>query len=378
MLTRILRPFARIAFAAAAALVVVRVVGGAFNTERGAWLAWLSPVAHTQAGIRAEEADIFLWDGGALVNVTHHFGGDVAPTWSRDGRMAWLSNRDGDYDVYVRDGLQMRNISQNERADFEPLWSPDGRLAWVGRDSARGEAVYVWDGVGVTVAGRAAAIQNGSLHWSADGRLRWVGLNGMSGAISVWDGEVIATTPLDVTTLVSLSWSPGGKLAWISRNAHDERSLYMLDTTDSSRPVLLHRGTWISDRVVWSSDERLAWGEWVSAEQFNIVIWADGQRTRLPTSGFIYSLAWSGTGQLVWVDAARAPIGVLRVWDGRETFVIDDDVRQLSQPTWSRAGRLAWSTARTQGWTVYVWDGQEAQRVSPPTQDALAPSWVGG
>jgi hypothetical protein len=25
-----------------------------------------------------------------------------------------------------------------------------------------------------------------------------------------------------------------------------------------------------------------------------------------------------------------------------------------------------------------VWDGREAQRVSPPTQDALAPVWVGG
>jgi hypothetical protein len=256
---------------------------------RGEWLAWVTPVVHAQGTIRAEEPDIFVHDGTRLVNLTYHFGNDIAPTWSQDGRLAWLSNRDGDFDVYVHQGRGTLNISQNDHGDFEPIWSRDGRLAWVSRNRQQGETVYVWDGERVTPAGNAIAIQNRSLAWSSDGSLRWLGLNGLSGTIHVWQ---------------------------------------------------------------------------------------DHQRAYIPVEGFVHSLSWSDDGRLLWIDASRAPIGVMVAWDGRATQVIDDDVRNLTQPLWSQRGQVLWSSLDLGRWSVHLWDGQETHQVSPEAQDALAPAWV--
>lgn len=359
-----------------ASLTIALSAGVGTLLPGGEWLAWLSPVTHTQNGIRAEEPDIFVGDGLRVVNLTHHFGNDVAPTWSPDGRLAWLSNRDGDFDVYVRTGGKTLNISQNEHGDFEPIWSRDGRLAWVSRNRGQGETVYVWDDERVTAAGRAAAIQNRSLAWAADGSLRWLGLNGLNGAIHIWNDGEIAQIPLDVTALLSLSWSPEGKLAWITRNAYDERSLYLLDVDAGTRPLLLRRGMWISDRVAWSADERLAWGELATSQDFRIVVQQGDERTHIPVTGFVHSLIWSGDGRLLWIDTARAPIGVMRMWDGRATHVIDDDVRNITQPLWSLGGQITWASSHVQRWSVYVWDGQASRQINHPGQDALSPVWV--
>ncbi len=373
-MTDVSRPFMRLALLAFSVLVVTRGLGGLLP-ER-AWLAWLTPVVHLQQGIRAEEPDIFVWDRMLTVNITDHFGNDIAPTWSHDGRMAWLSNRDGDFDVYVRQGERTLNISRNDHGDFEPIWSGDGRLAWIGRERQRGETVYVWDGETIMIAGRAAAVQNRSLAWASDGRLRWVGLNQLSGAIYTWDGAATERVPLDVTALLSLSWSPEGRLAWITRNARDERSLYLLDPEADSRPILLQRGAWISDRVAWSKDGRLAWGELAPLQGYRIVVWQQGERVSFPVRGFVHSLIWSSDGRLLWVDTARAPIGAMHVWDGRDVTTLDDDVRNMTQPFWSPHGQVVWASNQVGEWGVYLWEGRGSIRVSRVGQDALSPVWV--
>src|SRR4051794_4620237 len=45
-----------------------------------------------------------------------------------NGKIAFSSNRDGDYEVYVMnaDGASVSQLTHNSAGDFQPAWSPDG------------------------------------------------------------------------------------------------------------------------------------------------------------------------------------------------------------------------------------------------------------
>jgi Tol biopolymer transport system component len=60
-----------------------------------------------------------------------NLGRDLHPSWSSDGRkIAFTSNRDGNYEIYIMDadGGNPTNLTQNAAKDEMPAWSP-GRLA---------------------------------------------------------------------------------------------------------------------------------------------------------------------------------------------------------------------------------------------------------
>ena len=55
---------------------------------------------------------------------------DTHPAWSPDGeRLAFASNRDGDYEIYVLhlETGDLLQITDDDGADSHPTWSPDGR-----------------------------------------------------------------------------------------------------------------------------------------------------------------------------------------------------------------------------------------------------------
>ena len=59
---------------------------------------------------------------------------DDYPCWSPDGkRLAFTSNRDGNLEIYTiePDGQKPRNETQNPAIDNFPSWTKDGRLAFV-------------------------------------------------------------------------------------------------------------------------------------------------------------------------------------------------------------------------------------------------------
>ncbi|MDA1190801.1 MAG: hypothetical protein O3A46_03845 [Candidatus Poribacteria bacterium] len=78
------------------------------------------------------DADIFSVeiDGGDTRNLTGHPAANWYPSWSPDGsRIAFASNRDGDWMIYVMnaDGKRLRRVSDGMR----PAWSPVGnRIAY--------------------------------------------------------------------------------------------------------------------------------------------------------------------------------------------------------------------------------------------------------
>jgi TolB protein len=73
-------------------------------------------------------------DGSGLTRLTKSAGMDDYPCWSPDGkRLAFTSNRDGNLEIYTMDpdGQNPRNETQNQAIDNFASWTKDGRLTFV-------------------------------------------------------------------------------------------------------------------------------------------------------------------------------------------------------------------------------------------------------
>ncbi|MBS0206449.1 MAG: PD40 domain-containing protein [Planctomycetes bacterium] len=72
-------------------------------------------------------------DGTNLRRLTDSRGLDDYPAWSPDSRqIAFLSKRDGNDEIYVQSpGGPARNVTQNPAIDTFPTWTSDGRLGFV-------------------------------------------------------------------------------------------------------------------------------------------------------------------------------------------------------------------------------------------------------
>jgi TolB protein len=84
-------------------------------------------------------------DGSDVHRLTQSPGLDVRPAWSSDGaRIAFTSNRDGNYEIYVMnaDGSNPRNTTSHPARDDHPAWHPDGRILFVS-DRDGGSDLYL-------------------------------------------------------------------------------------------------------------------------------------------------------------------------------------------------------------------------------------------
>ena len=113
-------------------------------------------------------------DGTEPRNLTNQPGADVYPAWSPDGsRIAFASDRDGDYDVYVvhADGTGLLQLTDDPGSDNVPTWRPDGtQIAFVSNRGGDSD-IYVMPVVGgdaVNITQNPAADDFPA--WSSDGQ----------------------------------------------------------------------------------------------------------------------------------------------------------------------------------------------------------------
>ena len=91
-------------------------------------------------------------DGSDLKNITNNLATDMWSSWSREGRIAFMSDRDGNNDIYVMnaDGSAVRRVTKGRQ---EPilhgrLWK---RIASVPREGKW--QLYVMNGDGLNKPG---------------------------------------------------------------------------------------------------------------------------------------------------------------------------------------------------------------------------------
>ncbi len=79
-------------------------------------------------------------DGSGIEQLTFEPQQDIRPRVSLDGeQIAFTSNRDGNYEIYVMriDGTGLRRITQHDERDDFATWSPNGDLAFVSERNGR-------------------------------------------------------------------------------------------------------------------------------------------------------------------------------------------------------------------------------------------------
>jgi len=132
---------------------------------------------------KSDVSEVYVWDGKTTTNLSQNpTGEDREPSWSADGRLAFLSSRSGEYDIYIWDGITTKNgipdVSTYINIAPElityysyPIWTDKDLLSFKAVASTDEHAqVYLWDGQNATNISKNPTMHNGSQAWSGDGR----------------------------------------------------------------------------------------------------------------------------------------------------------------------------------------------------------------
>ncbi|HWT03936.1 MAG TPA: hypothetical protein VN256_27050 [Pyrinomonadaceae bacterium] len=201
-----------------------RITGGDIPLGEPAWspdgsrLAYVrgyDPTSEGFAGLTSCSPDIYVIDVASRkeVNVTQGAGG-TDPSWSPDGtRIAFSSNRDGNYEIYTAalngsqsfNGSQIQRLTYTEWAEAEPSWSPDGgRIAYVAHlIQANSECGFMPTGGAINLASSSVYLMN------ADGSNQ--------------------TSLAGTTGTTELSWSPSGAWLALALRVRGDAQIYVID-----------------------------------------------------------------------------------------------------------------------------------------------------
>lgn len=135
---------------------------------------------------------------------------------SQGGRLAFASNRDGDYEIFLIDvdGSNLRQLTDNGWSDFDPAWSPDGKqIAYYSREGGDAE-IFVMNADGTDVH-RLTDNDTDDVapDWSPDGE--WIAFSSnRDGDFDIYliqpNGSGLRPLTFNDLNDMSPSWSPDG------------------------------------------------------------------------------------------------------------------------------------------------------------------------
>ena len=277
-------------------------------------------------------------------------------------RIAFSSDRDGNYEIYVMDddGGNLQRLTNHPDSDFHPSWSPDGK--WIAflsrRDQVRSKhgiaaEIYVMDAGG----GNPQRLTN------------------------------------DLHDDYHPSWSPNGKQIAFASVRDGNTDIYVIDADGgneqrlTNNPLYDYSPSWSPDgeRIVF-----IACREGHFRKDFDLtyeiyVMDADGGNEQRLTENrrYDFSPSWSPDGKRIAFASDRKADFVN--W---EIYVMDADGANLQRltnnrhddwfPFWSPDGeRIAFRSERDGNYEIYVMDadGGNQQNLTNNPDDDGAPAW---
>ena len=212
-----------------------------------------------------DEIYVMNTDGSAVTKLTDNPNKDWWPSWSPDGRrVVFNSDRDGDHEIYVMnaDGSGLVQLTRNSANDWFAKWSPDGRQIIFASTRDGDHEIYVMrtDGSGLT-----SLTENSETDWlpswSPDGR-RIAFTATRDGNTDLYAMNIDGS---EVTRLTDHSagdydpnWSPDGRRITFQSDRDGDYELYLMNADGSGVTQLTHNSAY-DGQLEWSPDgQRIA------------------------------------------------------------------------------------------------------------------------
>ena len=187
-------------------------------------------------------------DGTGLTRPTNNTAEDTYPSWSPDGsKIAFTSDRDGNREIYVMnsDGSGQTRLTKSAGQDLSPSWSPDvTKIAFVSNRDGNWE-VYAMNSDGTNEVNLTNHPADDAYHfgggpcWSPDGaEIAFSSDRDADGYPEIYVMNSDGTNQVRLTSTPNAyeadpAWSPyGGKIAFVSYDGyHQQISLVNTDGT---------------------------------------------------------------------------------------------------------------------------------------------------
>ena len=296
------------------------------------------------------------------------------------GRIAFVSDRDGDDEIYVMnaDGSGVEQLTFNDSVDGDPAWSPDGgRIVFVSDRDGDADVydIYVMNADGSGVEQITDGCGNGAPVWSPDGdRIAFTSL-----------GDVFVMYS-DGTGVVQLTGNPHEScvsLFFSDRDGDGENELYVRKA-DGSVELFTDYGSMDWDSADWLPSWSADGGRIIFQSHrdgdFDIYVMnADGSGVESLTENddvdWWPSLSPDG-GRIAFVSNRDVYYGEIYLMnmDGTGVERLTENEHTDYWPAWSPdGGRIAFVSDRDGDWGIFVMnaDGSGVVRLG----EGRSPAW---
>ncbi len=222
-------------------------------------------------------------DGSNVVGLTNNSAPDTYPDWSPDGtKVAFVSRRDGNDEIYVMnaDGTGQTRLTNIAGNDTAPEWSPDGSKIVFYSERDGNQEIYVMnaDGTGQTrLTNNPAGDYNPD--WSPDGSKIAFGTD-RDGNFEIYVMNADGTGQTNITSNPAgdalPDWSPDGTKIAFRSNRDGNQEIYVMNA-DGTGQTRLTTDVANDRRADWSPDgSRIVFKSNRDGDDEIYVMYADG------------------------------------------------------------------------------------------------------